>query len=85
MPYGTVNLAHGVPAGETPVTCTACVGTYAIEFGTLSRLTGDPVFEQTALRALTAIWKSRSDIGLVGPIFLFSKLPFAGISPKNSV
>ncbi|XP_071785440.1 ER degradation-enhancing alpha-mannosidase-like protein 2 [Asterias amurensis] len=66
MPYGTVNLAHGVPAGETPVTCTACVGTYAIEFGTLSRLTGDPVFEQTALRALTAIWKSRSDIGLFG-------------------
>jgi len=33
MPYGTVNLRHGVPAGETPVTCTAGVGTFVIEFG----------------------------------------------------
>ena len=33
MPYGTVNLRHGVPAGETPVTCTAGVGTFLIEFG----------------------------------------------------
>ncbi|XP_038069727.1 ER degradation-enhancing alpha-mannosidase-like protein 2 [Patiria miniata] len=66
MPYGTVNLAHGVPAGETPVTCTACVGTYILEFGTLSRLTGDPVFEETALKALNALWQCRSDIGLFG-------------------
>lgn len=66
MPYGTVNLRHGVPDGETSVTCTACVGTFIIEFGTLSRLTGDPVFEETALRALDSLWKSRSSIGLVG-------------------
>jgi mannosidase alpha-like ER degradation enhancer 2 len=36
MPYGTVNLRHGVPAGETPVTCTAGVGTFVIEFGKIS-------------------------------------------------
>ena len=65
MPYGTVNLAHGVPPGETSVTCTACVGTYIVEFGALSRLTGDPVFEETALRALKSLWKCRSEIGLV--------------------
>lgn len=46
MPYGTVNLREGVPEGETPVTCTAGVGTYIVEFGTLSRLTGDPVYEE---------------------------------------
>lgn len=46
MPYGTVNLAHGVPYGETPITCTAGVGTYLVEFGALSRLTGDSVFEK---------------------------------------
>lgn len=65
MPYGTVNLKHGVPKGETTVTCTAGVGTFLIEFGTLSRLTGDPVFEKVAMRALRSLWNSRSKIGLV--------------------
>lgn len=46
MPYGTVNLRYGVPAKETPITCTAGVGTFLIEFGTLSRLTGDPLYEK---------------------------------------
>jgi mannosidase alpha-like ER degradation enhancer 2 len=46
MPYGTVNLRYGVPAGETSITCTAGVGTFILEFGTLSRLTGDPLFEE---------------------------------------
>lgn len=40
MPYGTVNLMYGVPEGETPVTCTAGVGTFILEFGTLTKLTG---------------------------------------------
>lgn len=46
MPYGTVNLRHGVPKGETTVTCTAGIGTFVLEFGTLSRLTGDPLYEE---------------------------------------
>ena len=46
MPYGTCNLRHGVPPSETAVTCTAGVGTFIVEFGTLSRLTGDPLFEE---------------------------------------
>ncbi|XP_013382068.1 ER degradation-enhancing alpha-mannosidase-like protein 2 [Lingula anatina] len=66
MPYGTVNLRHGVPEGETAVTCTAGVATFIVEFGTLSKLTGDPIFEQTAMRALTSLWNYRSEIGLVG-------------------
>jgi len=66
MPYGTVNLRHGVPEGETPVTCTAGVGTFIVEFGALSRLTGNPVYEQAAMRAMRALWKARSDIGLLG-------------------
>lgn len=40
MPYGTVNFEDGVPEGETPVTCTASVGTFILEFGALSYLTG---------------------------------------------
>jgi len=66
MPYGTVNLRHGVPEGETPVTCTAGVGTYIVEFGALSRLTGNPVYEETAMRAMKALWHHRSSIGLLG-------------------
>ncbi|XP_006258439.1 ER degradation-enhancing alpha-mannosidase-like protein 2 isoform X1 [Alligator mississippiensis] len=66
MPFGTVNLLHGVNPGETPVTCTAGIGTFIVEFATLSHLTGDPVFEDAARKALKALWKNRSDIGLVG-------------------
>lgn len=46
MPYGTINLRHGIPEGETTVTCTAGIGTLILEFGTLSRLTGDPLYEE---------------------------------------
>lgn len=66
MPYGTVNLRYGVPAGETSVTCTAGVGTFIIEFGALSRLTGDPIYEEVALNALYALHKHQSPIGLYG-------------------
>ncbi|KAJ9583592.1 hypothetical protein L9F63_022065, partial [Diploptera punctata] len=66
MPYGTVNLRHGVPIGETSITCTAGVGTFILEFGTLSRLTGDPLFEEVAMNALYALYHHRSTIGLVG-------------------
>ncbi|XP_056451620.1 ER degradation-enhancing alpha-mannosidase-like protein 2 [Gadus chalcogrammus] len=66
MPYGTVNLARGVSPSETPVTCTAGVGTFILEFAALSRLTGDPQFETAARHALLALWDTRSEIGLVG-------------------
>lgn len=66
MPYGTVNLRHGVPLGETTITCTAGIGTFILEFGTLSRLTGDPVYEEVAMNALLALRHYRSSIGLVG-------------------
>lgn len=66
MPYGTVNLRHGVPPKETSVTSVAGIGTFIIEFGTLSRLSGDPVYEEAALAALHALFEHRSPIGLVG-------------------
>ncbi|MFH4975918.1 hypothetical protein AB6A40_002627 [Gnathostoma spinigerum] len=66
MPYGTVNLRYGVHRQETPITCTAGVGTVILEFGTLSRLTGNPHYERVAMKALDALWKSRSKLGLVG-------------------
>ncbi|TRY73471.1 hypothetical protein TCAL_01574 [Tigriopus californicus] len=66
MPYGTVNLRHGVPSGETPITCTAGVSTFIVEFGALSHLTGQPIFEATAMRALRALFYHRSPLGLMG-------------------
>ncbi|RWS04555.1 ER degradation-enhancing alpha-mannosidase-like protein 2 [Dinothrombium tinctorium] len=66
MPYGTVNLKYGVPKDETPITCTAGVGTFILEFATLSRLTGDEIFERKALQALEALHKTRSALSLLG-------------------
>uniref|UniRef100_A0A1B0GAD5 alpha-1,2-Mannosidase n=1 Tax=Glossina morsitans morsitans TaxID=37546 RepID=A0A1B0GAD5_GLOMM len=66
MPYGTVNLMYGVPKDETSITCTAGVGTLLVEFGTLTRLTGNPIYEEVALNALYSLWKRRSSVGLFG-------------------
>ena len=40
-----------------PVTCTAGIGTFIVEFATLSSLTGDPVFEDVARVALMRLWE----------------------------
>lgn len=66
IPYGSVNLRHGVAEGESTITCTAAATTLALEFGTLSRLTGHPQFEQAALGAVRALWARRSALDLVG-------------------
>ena len=47
---------QGIITGETHVTCTACAGTLLLEFGTLSRLTGDPVYEAAARHALEQVY-----------------------------
>ena len=41
-------------------------GTLLLEFGTLSKLTGKPVFYEKAKRALVETFKRRSPLGLVG-------------------
>ncbi|KFD62982.1 hypothetical protein M514_03606 [Trichuris suis] len=66
MPYGTVNLHYGVCKNETTITCTAGIGTFLLEFGSLSRLTQNPTYEKLALKALKQLWKLKSGIGLVG-------------------
>lgn len=45
---------------------TAGAGSLILEFGLLSRLTGDPRFEKAAYKAFFALWNRKSDIGLVG-------------------
>jgi hypothetical protein len=64
MPYRYVNLR--TKAVRDPVSNPAETGTLLIEFGTLSKLTGNPVFYNKAKRALVETYKRRSSIGLVG-------------------
>ena len=62
-----VNLKHGVNRGtNNSITCTACIGTYIVEFGTLSRLTGKKIYEDVAIKALKSLWNQRSKLGLFG-------------------
>ncbi len=64
LPYAYVNLRTGWT--RDPVTNPAETGTLLLEFGTLSRLTGKPVFYEKAKRALVETFKRRSPLGLVG-------------------
>ena len=64
MPYRFVNLKTGKVRG--PVSNPAETGTLLIEFGTLSKLTGKPIFYDKAKRALVETYRRRSPIGLVG-------------------
>ncbi len=63
MPYEFVNLRTGqVRGAETNPAEVALLP----EFGTLSKLTGDPVYYDAAKRAMTELWKRRSSLDLVG-------------------
>uniref|UniRef100_A0A8C7XCP5 alpha-1,2-Mannosidase n=1 Tax=Oryzias sinensis TaxID=183150 RepID=A0A8C7XCP5_9TELE len=64
LPYPKVNLRHGIlkPQSRTGTesdTCTACAGTMILEFAALSRLSGQPVFEEHARKALDVLWERR--------------------------
>jgi mannosidase alpha-like ER degradation enhancer 2 len=67
LPYKYVNLKTGKVRGAE--TNPAETGTLLIEFGTLSKLSGKPIFFEKAKRALVETYKRRSSIGLVGTRF----------------
>lgn len=64
MPYTHVNLRSGKVRGK--VSNPAETGTLLLEFGMLSKLTGNPVYYDKAKRALVATYEHRSKLGLVG-------------------
>jgi mannosidase alpha-like ER degradation enhancer 2 len=64
MPYRFVNLRTGVSTGS--VSNPAEIGTLTLEFGTLTKLTGDQRYYDRAKRAVVALFERRSAIGLVG-------------------
>ena len=64
MPYTFVNLKTGAVSG--PVSNPAEIGTLLLEFGTLSKLTGQKRYYNKAKIALVQLFNRRSDLGLVG-------------------
>jgi hypothetical protein len=58
----------GKVINEQVFTCTAAGGSYLTEMGLLSRLSGNPVFEVAAHRALSSLWAKRSKLNLVGSL-----------------
>jgi len=64
MPWRYVHLRTG--AVRDSLSNPAEIGTLMLEFGTLSRLTGDPRYYDAAKRATVAVFERRSAIGLVG-------------------
>jgi mannosyl-oligosaccharide alpha-1,2-mannosidase len=63
FPYRFVNLRTG--AVRDPETNPAEIGSYLPEWGTLSRLTGDPRYAAAAKRAMVALFAKRSKLGLL--------------------
>ena len=52
------------------VNCLAGVGTLVLEFGLLSHLSGDPIYERVARNALCAVWAMRDNVtSLLGNSF----------------
>lgn len=66
IPFGTVNLVHGVDKNESCVASTAGAGSLLLEFGTLSRYVGDPKYYNAAFDAMHALHSRASRAGLVG-------------------
>jgi mannosidase alpha-like ER degradation enhancer 2 len=64
MPYMDVNLKTGATRGTK--TNPGEVGTLLVEFGTLSMLTGNPKYYNTAKYAFLQPYERRSPLGLVG-------------------
>jgi len=64
MPYRYVHLQTGVT--RDPINNPAEIGTLMLEFGTVSKITGDPEYYDAAKRGMRALWERRSSLGLVG-------------------
>lgn len=73
VPLSWINLRKGQIRGDTRITCTACAGTMLLEFGVLSRLTDNPVYEKKAKDAVIYLYNKRSVKGLLGNTFHVDK------------
>jgi mannosyl-oligosaccharide alpha-1,2-mannosidase len=75
-PYRFVNLRSG--AVRDPKAPLAEIGSNILEFGDLSRLTGDPKYLNASLRAYEVLIAKRSPLDLLGTYFDVERGEFAG-------
>jgi class 3 adenylate cyclase len=67
LPFPRLNLLRELAGVQlTNESCASGAGSLVLEFGLLSRLTGDARFDQVARRAFTAVFDRRSKLDLVG-------------------
>lgn len=62
IPHSRVNMKYGLKSDRLESareTCTACAGSMILEMAALSRITGEPVFELKAQKAMDELWKMR--------------------------
>jgi mannosidase alpha-like ER degradation enhancer 1 len=59
IPYTRVNLLKGVLNGTINETCLSGAGSLLLEFGVLSRLINDDLFERLARKSVNKLWESR--------------------------
>jgi len=64
MPYNSVNLKTGAVRGN--VNNSADIGTLMLEFGMLSKLTGDNTYYTKARNAMETLFNKRSSLDLIG-------------------
>ncbi|KAK7274251.1 hypothetical protein RIF29_15333 [Crotalaria pallida] len=63
------NISTAVSDAENlvlQITSTAGGGTLTLEFGVISHLTNDPIFEHVTKNAVLGLWARRSKLNLVG-------------------
>ena len=85
-PYRFANLRTGAVSG--PQTNLAEIGSNVLEFGDLSRLTGDPKYLNASMKAFEAAISKRSQIDLLGTNFDVEKGDFIGtddVAPDEPV
>lgn len=64
IPYRLVNLHTGAISGNGTNPCE--VGSMLLEYGMLSKLTGDPKYYEACKRGVVAVYERRGKTGLVG-------------------
>ncbi|HET7813477.1 MAG TPA: glycoside hydrolase family 47 protein, partial [Candidatus Baltobacteraceae bacterium] len=85
-PYRFANLKTG--AVSDPKSNLAEIGSNILEFGDLSRLTGDPKYLDASMRAYETVMKKISPIGMLGTNFDVEKGEFIGtddVAPDEPV
>lgn len=56
IPTSWINLRYGHIKGDTRTTCTACAGTLLLEFGALSRMSGNDTYEMLSWKSIEELW-----------------------------